>query len=172
VIEQKAVAELPLNGRNFVQLATLGPGVTGVGFGAKGTIMSGTRPDAFRQRDLRERESRRIEQLPLRWHRQQRASPGAPASGAAWSTPAQFTFGNSGRNILYGPGRVNFDDSVFKNFALTERFKLQFRTEIFNLFNHAQFDLPNTSVGSPNAGIITGIVGTPRQVQFALRLSF
>jgi len=55
---------------------------------------------------------------------------------------------------------------------LTERVKLQFRTEIFNLFNHAQFDLPNPAVGNPNAGIITSIVGTPRQMQFALRLSF
>jgi hypothetical protein len=43
---------------------------------------------------------------------------------------------------------------------------------MFNVFNHAQFDLPNTAIGSPNAGIITGIVGTPRQMQFALRLSF
>ena len=97
---------------------------------------------------------------------------GTAASGAAWGAPTIYTFGNGGRNILTGPGRVNFDYSLFKNFALTEKVKLQFRTEIFNLFNHAQFDLPNTSIGSPNAGIISGIVGTPRQIQFALRLSF
>lgn len=93
------------------------------------------------------------------------------ASGA-WGTPQVFTYGNAGRNIMYGPGRTNFDYSVFKNFQLNEKFKLQFRTEIFNLFNHAQFDLPNGSIGNPNAGIITAIVGTPRQMQFALRLSF
>jgi hypothetical protein len=97
---------------------------------------------------------------------------GTAAGGAAWGAPTIFTFGNSARNILRGPGRTNVDFSLFKNFLITENWKLQFRTEIFNLFNHAQFDLPNPNVGTPNAGIITGIVGTPRQMQFALRLSF
>jgi hypothetical protein len=97
---------------------------------------------------------------------------GTAAGGAAWGAPTIFTFGNGARNILRGPGRTNVDFSVFKNFLITENWKLQFRTEIFNLFNHAQFDLPNPNVGTPNAGIITGIVGTPRQMQFALRLSF
>jgi hypothetical protein len=100
------------------------------------------------------------------------ATIGAPGSGAAWSTPAVFTFGNAGRNVLTGPGRTNVDFSLFKNINFTETMRLQFRTEIFNLFNHAQFDLPNPSVGNPNAGIITSIVGNPRQMQFALRFSF
>jgi hypothetical protein len=91
---------------------------------------------------------------------------------AAFTTPAQFTFGNSGRNILYGPGRVNFDFSVFKEFPVTERLKLQFRTEFFNLFNTPQFDLPIAAIGAGNAGTITAIVGTPRQIQFGLKLVF
>ncbi|MFN7934624.1 MAG: TonB-dependent receptor [Bryobacteraceae bacterium] len=91
---------------------------------------------------------------------------------AAWGIPAQFTFGNSGRNILYGPGRINFDWSLFKDFSFSERFRFQFRGEVFNLFNTPQFDLPNTSIGNPAAGRITGIVGTPRQVQLGLRFSF
>ena len=95
------------------------------------------------------------------------------ASGtAAWGTPTIYTFGNGGRNVLYGPGRTNVDFSIFKNISFKEHYKLQFRTEMFNIFNHAQFDLPNTAVGGPSAGIISGIVGTPRQIQFALRLSF
>ena len=90
----------------------------------------------------------------------------------AFGTPAQFTYGNSGRNILYGPGRTNFDFSLFKEFPFTERLKLQFRTEFFNLFNTPQFDLPNAAIGASSAGTITGIVGTPRQIQFGLKLTF
>ncbi len=92
--------------------------------------------------------------------------------GAVWGVPRQFTFGNGGRNILYGPGRVNFDWSLFKQFAFSERKRLQFRAEFFNLFNTPQFDLPNGSIGSPNAGIISATIGNSREVQFGLRLAF
>jgi hypothetical protein len=93
-------------------------------------------------------------------------------SGAAWGIPQQFTYGNAGRNILFGPGRINFDWSLFKDFSPSERWKIQFRGEIFNLFNTPQFDLPNTAIGTPNAGRIFGIVGNPRQVQLGLRFAF
>jgi hypothetical protein len=92
--------------------------------------------------------------------------------GAAWGNPAQFTFGNSARNVLYGPGRVNLDWSLFKNFAIREGMNLQYRLETFNLFNTPQFDLPNASIGNPAAGRITATVGNNRQMQMALRLSF
>lgn len=92
--------------------------------------------------------------------------------GAAWGVPQLFTFGNAGRNILSGPGRVNVDWSLFKDLSWSERWRLQFRAEFFNLFNTPQFDLPNASIGDPGAGRITGIVGNPRQIQFALRLAF
>ena len=93
-------------------------------------------------------------------------------AGAAWGVPQLYTFGNAGRNILYGPARVNFDWSFFKDLSWSERWRLQFRAEFFNLFNTPQFDLPNASIGDPGAGRITGIVGNPRQVQFALRFAF
>lgn len=91
---------------------------------------------------------------------------------ATWGTPAPFTYGNAGRNILYGPGRVNWDWSLFKNFNFSEKYKLQFRSEFFNLFNTPQFGLPNATIGTPAAGSITSLSGNNRQVQLALRFSF
>ena len=85
---------------------------------------------------------------------------------------APYTFGNAGRNILIGPGSVNFDFSLFKNFTVTEHAKLQFRSEFFNVFNHANFGLPNAAVDTPQAGIITSTLTPPRQIQFALKLLF
>ena len=93
-------------------------------------------------------------------------------AGAPWATPALYTFGNAGRGILRGPGRFDLDFSVFKEFPITERFRMQFRGEFFNILNHPQFDLPGQSIGSPSAGVITNTVGTPRDIQLSLRLHF
>ncbi|MBC7927579.1 MAG: hypothetical protein H7039_18185, partial [Bryobacteraceae bacterium] len=121
-----------------------------------------SRPDRYKSGEI-------DNPTPQRWYD---TSLGTAASGAAWGTPAQFTYGNSARNILRGPGRFNIDYSLFKDFSPRENWKLQFRAESFNLANTPQFDLPNSSVGSPAAGTITSIVGNPRQLQLGLRLSF
>jgi hypothetical protein len=89
--------------------------------------------------------------------------------GTGGSDP--YHFGNSGRNILRGPGLVSFDFSAFRYFPLTERVKLQFRAEFFNLFNHANFALPAAAVDTPQAGIISA-ARDPREIQFALKLLF
>ncbi len=90
----------------------------------------------------------------------------------AFGVPALYTFGNLGRNTLFGPGRWNFDMSLFKDFPLHEQLVLQFRAEAFNVFNHPQFGQPNASIGTSTAGTITSIVGNPRQMQLALRIQF
>ena len=94
------------------------------------------------------------------------------ATGAAWATPLQYTYGNGGRNILRGPHRTNFDGSLFKESHVSERLRLQFRAEFFNAFNHPQFDLPNATIGSAAAGLISSTVGSPRDIQLSLRLWF
>ena len=90
----------------------------------------------------------------------------------AFGLPAPFTYGNSGRNILIAPGLVDFDCALVKSFTITEKFRLQLRGEAFNLLNTPQFGLPNRTVDLPQAGIISGTFGPPRQIQLALRLSF
>ena len=86
-------------------------------------------------------------------------------------TSGQPRFGNSGRNILTGPGTDNWDLALLKDFQLTERFKLEFRSEFFNSLNHARFGYPGGIVGSPTMGVIT-TAGEPRDIQFGLKLSF
>ncbi len=89
---------------------------------------------------------------------------------SAFAAPAALTYGNSGRNVLRGPGSVNADLGVARLFALRERLRLQFRGEFFNLFNTPQFGLPGVSIGTPAAGIIGSVVTPERQVQLALKL--
>jgi hypothetical protein len=74
--------------------------------------------------------------------------------------------------VLFGPGRVNFDLSLFKNFAIREDVKLQFRADAFNVFNTPQFGLPGASIGNSSASVISSIVGNPRQMQLSLTMHF
>jgi hypothetical protein len=90
----------------------------------------------------------------------------------AYSVPGPFTFGNLGRNTLYGPGRTNWDMSLFKNFVIHEQTRFEFRAEAFNIFNHPQFGLPNANIGNAQVGQITSTVGNPRQLQMGLRFQF
>ncbi len=92
---------------------------------------------------------------------------------AAFSAAPQFTFGDVGRTIdMRGPGQVNWDASVFKNFSIKEKFKAQFRTEALNLMNTPLFYGPNVSFGSSSFGKITTQANFSRQLQLALRFSF
>jgi len=81
------------------------------------------------------------------------------------------TFGNAGRNIIRGPGFASFDLSARRNFNLTERLKMSFEAQAFNLFNRANFNLPDPVVGDATFGQI-GLAKDPRQIQLALRFSF
>jgi hypothetical protein len=121
------------------------------------------------------------------WHV---ANPGPSLwfNPAAFATPATYHYGNSGRNIVVGPGTNQIDLSLFKNIPITlrEGTRLEFRTEVFNLFNRPQFDNPNVSgatavaaiVGIPTAGTLN-YAGNPaffqrtsREIQLALKLYF
>ncbi len=86
---------------------------------------------------------------------------------SCFAAPAPGTLGNAPRTSLFGPGRWNADVALSKRF---DRF--QFRAEIFNVFNKAQFSAPGTVVGAPNFGVIQSTVKSPRQIQFALKYVF
>ncbi len=102
----------------------------------------------------------------------------------AWFNPACFalqpqgTLGNLGRDVATGPGLLTTDLALLKDTKIRESMNLQFRAEFFNAFNRANFGLPVATAfsgtGTPNSqfGKITSIVGTPRQVQLALKLIF
>lgn len=109
------------------------------------------------------------------------------------SMPERCHYGNSGVGILEGPGFKNVDFSMFKNFGITERLKLQFRGEFFNLFNTPQFNVPNRSLNTQGGflpvrasdgsitfptqagiaggvGAITSLIAPMRNVQFGIKL--
>jgi hypothetical protein len=108
-------------------------------------------------------------------------NPAAPAGAnqvleffntAAVAQAIVGTFGNVGRNTVRGPGFFDVDASVFRSFNLTERFRLQFRAEAFNIENRLNFQNPNSTVSS---GVTFGRItaaNDSRVLQFALKLFF
>lgn len=92
-------------------------------------------------------------------------------TGAFALTPA-FQFGNVGRNTVAGPGLFNIDTTIAKNFAIRERYKLQFRAEFFNLFNTPNHSIVGRLINVPDQfGKVLNQLD-PRQIQFALKLAF
>jgi outer membrane receptor protein involved in Fe transport len=106
--------------------------------------------------------------------------PSGQQSVNEWFNPTCFAvpnpaaFGNSGRDILIGPPFTNLDFSLDRSFPFRlggEGRQLEFRWEVFNLFNTPQFSIPNSDVSSPGTvGRITSLAGDPRVMQFALKL--
>ena len=96
-------------------------------------------------------------------------------NAAAFANPSPGTFGDIGFNALRGPAFRDVDFSVLRTFTFTERVKLQFRAEMFDLFNHPNYNNPGGNVGGGGFNIISSTVGGPganRDVQFALKLMF
>ena len=91
---------------------------------------------------------------------------------AAFSAPAAFTFGNVGRNTVYGPGRQTLDVALHREFALTEKLRFQVRGELFNALNHTNLGTPNRFVNTPQFGTITEAATPGREVQLGARISF
>jgi hypothetical protein len=99
-----------------------------------------------------------------------------------WFDPTVFAavnrFGNLGRNVIIGPAFHNTDLSLIKTSRPGGRLELQFRVDVFDLFNHPNFGPPGNVVGTPTFGKIsrtrlpTGEAGSSRQIQLAVRLSF
>lgn len=91
---------------------------------------------------------------------------------AAFVYQAPYTYGNTGRNTILGPGVIETDLSLSKNVKVTERIGAELRWEVFNATNHPIFGVPNASLASASYGMISSTKVDSRQMQVALRLKF
>lgn len=99
-------------------------------------------------------------------------------TAAEWYTPTAFvappayTFGDAGRNSVYGPRLQSLDLALVRSFNLTERASFQFRAEAFNALNKTNLGTPNRFVNTPQFGTITMAMSPARELQVSARLSF
>ena len=99
-------------------------------------------------------------------------SPAEWINVPAFQYPAADTFGDLGRDSLRSDWYKNLDLSIFRQFPITERFRVEFRFEIFNATNTPVWAIPVTSMEAPNFGTVTSTANTARQLQFGLKLYF
>jgi hypothetical protein len=102
-------------------------------------------------------------------------APGFFINPAAFSLPTAGTFGTCAPRKFHGPGIENLDFSLFKGFAITERYKVEFRSESFNTMNHVNFGNPSANAAPaslPTFGKLLTTIGDPREIQFALKVYF
>ena len=92
----------------------------------------------------------------------------------AYAVPTPARLGTCGRNTLDGPGAINWDFALSRTFDYfgAESRKLEFRWEMFNMFNTAQFGLPERNISSGTRGRISTLSADPRVMQFALKFYF
>ena len=98
-------------------------------------------------------------------------TPGQWFNVGAFTLPAQYAFGNAGRNMVIGPSLANLDVSLQKEWTLHENQILQFRFDAFNALNRPNFNLPGRIFGASNFGVIASAQDA-RELQFALKWIF
>jgi len=99
-------------------------------------------------------------------------SPLAWLNPAAFAEPAQYTYGDMGRNALRTQFSNNLDTSLFREFPFAERYTVQIRGEAFNLFNTHVFGQPSSTLGASNFGTITSTNNSPRSIQLGAKFVF
>jgi hypothetical protein len=142
------------SGTPFSVIDTSDPGLDG--------IPQNDRPDLISDPNLPSDQRR-----PERWF-----DTSALQRFTASGSRPQPAFGTAGRNILTADGIINFDIGLSKDFRMSEDRRLEFRWEIFNLFNHPNFGVPVNDLNAPNFGRVLSTSTPERQMQFALKFIF
>jgi carboxypeptidase family protein len=142
------------SGTPFSVIDTSDPGLDG--------IPQNDRPDLLRDPNLPADQRR-----PERWF-----DTSALVRFTASASRPRPAFGTAGRNILFADGIINFDLGLSKDFRVTEGQRVEFRWEIFNLFNHPNFGVPVNDLNAPNFGRVLNTSTPERQMQFALKYIF
>jgi hypothetical protein len=168
-------------------LTFIAPGVTGTAFGtSNSSYLSGLTTaqfcPGFGNGNIKNPGGTRAN-IDDYWNYAAFSAGGAPCPSAPvpFGDATATSYGNSGTGIVLGPGQFNWDITLMKNTQITERIRMQFRTDFYNAFNHPSFSDPGAgsfgtvgfeNVTTPNYGAITHTNVNPRLIQFGVHFFF